>query len=114
MEELLKNHELLGDLQINNFLDKYMITVFEQREKLFKDALCKEIMRIGVYVDKDRLLKWLKKCAFLDKIEESNLIDFAIQKRINYLINENYNLKCELERYKGKWEKLVELIEEGV
>lgn len=114
IKDLLKNEEIFGDLQINDFLDKNMIAIAEQRESIFEDALYKQVLKIGVYVDKDRLLKWLKKCAILDSIEESDLINFATQKRIKDLICENSNLESELERYKQKWETLVELIEEGV
>lgn len=63
MEDLLNNKEIFRDLQTYDFLDK------------------------------DRLLKWLKKCDILDKIEESELINFATKKRINNLIKKNANLK---------------------
>lgn len=114
MKDLLNDEEIFRDLQMYDFLDKNMIAIAEQRELIFEDAIYKQILKMGVYVDKDRLLKWLKKCDVLDKIEESDLINFATQKRIDGLVRKNSNLERELERYKEKWEKLVELIEEGV
>lgn len=100
MKDLLNNEEIFADLQMNNFLDRYMIKVIEHRETMFEEVFYKEVIRMGVTVDKERLLKWLKKCDVLDKIEESDLINFATKKRINNLINKNYSLKREIERHK--------------
>lgn len=93
----------------HRFIDDMMIQVFEMRDNYIIQELGKVCMRIGVYVDEERLKKWLKMCASLENIPDELAKDIAItnslqrlRNRVRYLEEENHNLTQELIRLKGE------------
>ena len=91
------------------FTDKSMIQLTTQVNTEMENEVLKAIMKVAVDVDKEKLVKWLERASMLDKIEESELIDIAVRKRINSLLQKNEELMKEIEVL----EKALELFAEN-
>ncbi|NLE05728.1 MAG: hypothetical protein GX638_13145, partial [Crenarchaeota archaeon] len=76
-----------------SFIDTKMISIRQSVDKYILDEIYKTSVKINVNVDEVRLEKWLKLCLQLENIEQSDLIDMAIKKRIADLSQENQKLK---------------------
>ncbi len=88
-----------------NFIDKSMISIIEERGKAIDNMIYEEIEGVARYelkmpkivVDKEKVKKWLTLCSQLENIEHSKLIEIATKKKITNLTHENKILAKALE-----------------
>lgn len=71
----------------DKFINDRMVNIITDTEQQIKDlqeqAVVKAIAKFAVYLNEDKVKQWLNKCAVLDKIEESKLIDIAVSKKLD-------------------------------
>ena len=110
-----REQEILSQFSFNDekFITDEMIKVFElfdaprvRYEDAKKDAVVKAILKIAVDIDKEKLEKWLERNAILDRVEESELIDIAISKRIRQLKNTIKEKDVKIQEQKERIEEL--------
>lgn len=78
-----------------NFIEPQMITINQQVENYIVDETYKASVGINVLIDKEKLEKWLRFCAQLERIDETDLIDMATKKRFEQLKTEQNKVAVE-------------------
>lgn len=85
-----------------NFIDKKMVAISENIETALIDDIYKTTLQIRFDINKQKLERWLRFCAKLENIEQTELIDMATKKKIADLKHELDQLNQQLEEYKNK------------
>ena len=67
------------------------------------------IKKFGVFINEERLKKWVKQAQFIEMFNPENIRDAATRNLVYNLQTQNK----ELEEYKVKWQKLIEFIKEN-
>lgn len=79
-----------------NFIDKKMVAMSENIEIALIDDIYKTTLQIRFDINKQKLERWLRFCAKLENIEQTELIDMATKKKIADLKHELDQLKQQL------------------
>lgn len=91
----------------NNFIDELMVQVSTAYDAILKE-MNKACIKIGVYVDEERLRNWIKMCNALENIPIEISTDIALINKLERLQNRVKKLEYENNELKARLDKEVE------
>lgn len=86
--------------------------MYQEIEKKREDEIVNQVYKFAVNVDKEKVREWLKRDAMLDHIEETELVDIAVKKRVKQLQEEIKRKNSEIEDLKDTIDYYKSLIDE--
>lgn len=102
-----------------NFIDKMMVNIVQQRDDYIYAEMGKVCMEFGVYIDKDKLKKWIQMCAELEQLSAETQGDLAIKteimglkSKISKLEWENLQLKHKISELENEHEDYWDTVED--
>lgn len=84
MEDIIKVENYLHD-NFNNFYDEMMVQLHQQQEKQILLEMGKALVKYGIIVNEERLLKWAKMCMALENIPTDICKDIALRNKLRKL-----------------------------
>ena len=105
--------EVTNYLELNhqNFYDDMMVQLHQQQEKDICLEMGTILTRYNIIVNEEKLLKWVKMCIALERIDTDICQDIALRAKLQRLERANTNLCHEIEMLKYENGKLKEMLE---
>ena len=84
MEDIIKVENYLNE-NFNSFYDNMMVQIHQEQEKQILLEMGKALVKYGIIVNEERLLKWAKMCMALENIPTDICKDIALRNKLRKL-----------------------------
>lgn len=92
----------------NSFIDNLIVQIATQQNECILQEISKSCIKIGVYVDEERLRNWIKMCNALENIPIEISTDIALESKFKRLQDRVKKLEYENNELKARLDKEVE------
>ena len=101
IEDIVKVQNYLIDNDLN-FYDKMIAQIHTNTNEYVFKAMGEACTSINVFIDKERLKKWIEFCQYLDNIPIELCEDIALRNTMSKMRSYIYNLKEEVKKLKNE------------